>query len=244
MGVEFRNSKQASLKQMRSYIINLSSRPDRRKHALDQVSQFQLNSVILDAISVQDLGLNNLGFLTPPAMACWQSHVKGFETFLQTNYPYAIIFEDDFRINSISALERYLRKVDLEDFDIIQLGFLVNNHRERLDLILKNLEFVVFFLLSRTIARSSHLTARFGNRLRLQRARDVPLGFVPDDLRAGAHAYIISRPAALRIVSEFKEQNILTADGFLLSTNWTRPFRTLRVYRSFVDQINSRSSIR
>lgn len=244
MGIEFRNSKQNSLTLIVCYIINLASRPDRKKHAFDQVSKFQLNSTFLEAVSVEELGPKNLGFLTPPAMACWQSHIKVFESFLMTNEPCVVIFEDDFRIKDMTVLERLIQRLDLEDFEIVQIGFLVNNFREKIDISLKNFEFVIFSILSRLCVRNSILRARFGDRLRVQRASGVPFGFVPDDLRAGAHAYIISRSAALRIITEFREQNVLTADGFLIASNWTRPFRTLRVHRSFVDQINSPSSIR
>lgn len=244
MNLEFRNSKQDSLREIVSYIINLSSRADRRGHALDQVSTFRLNSILVDAISVQELGPMNLGFLSPPAMACWQSHIKSFEYFLETNNSYACVFEDDFEIKNMPKLERYIKKLKMEDFDIIQVGFLVNNYRERVEILLKNMEFLFFFLLARACLRSSFFSARYENKLRVQRAQKVPIGFVPDDLRAGAHAYLVSRKAALSIVSVYKNQNILTTDGFLIATNWTRPFRTLRLYKSFVDQIQSQSSIR
>jgi GR25 family glycosyltransferase involved in LPS biosynthesis len=244
MGIEFRNSKQNSLRLIPCYIINLASRTDRKQHVLDQISKFQLNAILLEAVSVDELEPKNLGFLTPPAMACWQSHLKVFESFLQTNEPRVVVFEDDFRIKDLAALERYIRRVNLEDFEIIQIGFLVNSYREQVDILLKNFEFSVFSLLSRVCVRNSFLRARFGSRLRLRRASGVPIGFVPDDLRAGAHAYILSRNAASRITNDFKEQNVLTADGFLIASNWTKPFRTLRLHRSFVDQIESPSSIR
>lgn len=244
MDIEFRNSKQNSLRSIYCYIINLASRPDRKNHAFDQISKFQLNSSFLQAVSVEELGPKNLGFLTPPAMACWQSHIKVFESFLKTNEPYVAVFEDDFRIKDLNTLDRLIRRVDLGYFEIVQTGFLANNYRERIDIALKNLEFVVFFLLARLCVRNPFLRARFGDRLRVQRASGVPLGFVPDDLRAGAHAYIISRSAAIRIIADFKEQNVLTTDGFLIASNWTKPFRTLRVHKSFVSQIDSPSSIR
>lgn len=244
MDIEFRNSKQNSLRLIQSYIINLTSRPDRKKHAIDQVSKFQLNSIFLEAVSVEELGPKNLGFLSPPAFACWQSHIKAFESFLKTEDLRVAVFEDDFRIKDFNTLESLIQRIDLADIGIVQIGFLANNYREKIDIVLKNFEFVFFSLISRMCAHNSFFRVRFGNRLRVQRASGVPFGFVPDDLRAGAHAYIISRPAATRIVADFKEQKALTADGFLIASNWTKPFRTLRVHRSFVGQIDSPSSIR
>ena len=240
----FRNSRQKLPEEIVSYVINLPSRPDRRQHLVSQTSKFGLNSIVIDAISVQELGLRDLGFLSPPALACWESHMKAFEAFLQTKKSSAIIFEDDFQIKNMSAIDRCLQNVTFEDFVIVQIGVLVNNYRERLEMFLKNLEFLFFTLVSRLCISSAFFDARFGHKLRVQRARNVPFGFVADDLRAGAHAYLISRPAALRIVSDFKNQNILTTDGFLIASNWTRPFRTLRFYKSLVNQIASPSSIR
>ena len=244
MNLVFRNSRQKLPEEIVSYVINLPSRPDRRQHAMNQISKFRLNSILVDAISVQELGLRHFGFLPPPAMACWKSHMKVLEAFLQTNRASAIIFEDDFQVKNMPALERYLHNVNFEDFEIVQIGFLVNNYRERTEIFLKNLEFSFFSLVSRLCVLSTFFNARYGHKLRVQRARNVPFGFVADDLRAGAHAYLISRPAAMRLVSDFKNQNILTTDGFLIATNWTRPFRTLRLYKSLINQIESPSSIR
>jgi GR25 family glycosyltransferase involved in LPS biosynthesis len=244
MNLEFRKSGLESLREIDSYVINLPSRPDRRHHVVNQISKFQLNSIIIDAVSVEELGIRNFGFLSPPAMACWKSHLKVFEAFLQTNKTSAIIFEDDFQIVKMRSLERHLDNIKFDDFEIVQIGFLVNNFREHTEIFLKNLEFSFFSLVSRLCIKSTFFNARYGDRLRVQRAKNVPFGFVADDLRAGAHAYLISRSAALRIVSEFKDQSILTTDGFLIASNWTRPFRTMRLYKSLVNQIESRSSIR
>jgi GR25 family glycosyltransferase involved in LPS biosynthesis len=244
MNAEDKSPKRDSLKVSISYVINLSSRPDRRNHALSQISMFGLRSEMIEAISVEDLGAEDFGFLTPPAYACWQSHMKALEYFLASREPFAIVFEDDFQIDNFEALQRSLLKIDLNDFDVIQLGYLVNNLRERLEIFGKNVESIVFQYLGMLINFSRVLNSKYANRLRVKRIYGVPFGFVPDDLRAGAHAYLISRSAAQKIVSNFKMQNILTMDGFLISTNWTRPFRTIRVSRSYISQMKSPSSIR
>ena len=244
MNSDDRSLKRDYLKVSISYVINLSSRPDRRDHALSQISRFGLNSKMIEAISVENLVNRDFGFLTPPAFACWQSHMKALEYFLASKEPFAIVLEDDFQIDKFEALQRSLRKINLDDFDIIQIGYLVNNLRERIEIFGKNVETIVFLCLSKLINVSPVLNSKYANRLRVKRAYGVPVGFVPDDLRAGAHSYFISRSAAQKIVSNFRMQNILTVDGFLISTNWTRPFRTIRVSRSHISQMKSPSSIR
>ena len=239
-----KNPQRDSLQLSTFYVINLASRSDRRQHALDQISRFGLNSIFIDAVSVDKLTTDEFGFLTPPAFACWKSHMKAFESFLASGDSMAVILEDDFQIDNFQALQRTLRKLNFENFDVVQIGYLINNYRERLEIFFKNMEFLVFLSLRKIIHLYPTLNSKYARRLRIQRVVDVPIGFVPDDLRAGAHAYIVSRSAAQRILSSFGEQNILTMDGFLISTNWTRPFRTIRVSRSHISQMNSPSSIR
>lgn len=244
MNLEQKNPQRDSLRLSTFYVINLAARADRRQHALDQISRFGLNSVFIEAVSVDKLTTEEFGFLTAPAFACWQSHMKALESFLASGDSTAVILEDDFHIDNFRALQRSLRKIHLENFEIVQIGYLINSFRERLEIFSKNMEFLLFLSLRKFINLNPTLISRYANRLRLKRTNNVPIGFVADDLRAGAHAYIVSRSAAQRILSNFREQNILTMDGFLISTNWTRPFRTIRVSRSHISQMNSPSSIR
>ena len=73
---------------------------------------------------MEELGPKNLGFLSPPALACWQSHIKAFESFLKTEDPHVVVFEDDFRITDFNTLESLIQRIDLADFGIVQIGFL------------------------------------------------------------------------------------------------------------------------
>ena len=132
----------------------------------------------------------------------------------------------------------------MKQWDLIQIGFLNIGIRSRIDTLFANLESLLFYILARLSKRFSWISDSIGDRLRVKRAEDVPWGYVPDDLRAGAHAYLITSKMAETLLKDYRNQNVLTADGFLIATNWTRPFRTLRLKKSLVGQTNSISSIK
>jgi hypothetical protein len=79
--------------------------------------------------------------------------------------------------------------------------------------------------------------------LRIQRLQNVPSGFVSDDVRSGAHAYIVSRNFA-KILISLNEPAFLTVDGLYSALAWDKYFRMIRVRHSLIDQSNSPSSIK
>lgn len=220
------------------YLINLADRPDRLSHALDEAKKHGLSLIVINAVPKEKANVSYSSFLTPAAEACWLSHVKAMDLIASGDSCFAIILEDDFQINNFSRLSKSLLKLQSFDWEIVQLGFLRNGFRDGVDICLANLEALLFHLLSKLGPSRLH------DRLRISRSIDAGWRFVPDDLRAGAHAYLITATTAKKITESFRNQKILTADGFLISTNWTRPFRTFRLSRSVIGQIASPSSIK
>ena len=137
-----------------------------------------------------------------------------------------------------------LQKIELTDWDIIQIGFLTHDSKEWISIQLQNVEALLFNFISKVSARLWPENMGLNKKLRVGRARQVPSSFVPDDLRAGAHAYIISERYARIMLNEHSDQRVLTSDGLLIATNWTKPFKTLRLRKSLVRQIASESSIK
>jgi GR25 family glycosyltransferase involved in LPS biosynthesis len=170
--------------------------------------------------------------------------MKALRELVDSGYEYGLILEDDFAVKNVSRFKRVLIEAGEIDWDICQIGFLNNGVRSKIDLLLANFESYFFVFLANLATRYSKFSAKVGNRLRVRRAQNIGFHFAVDDLRAGAHAYFIKTDIAKIILRDYENQKLLTTDGFLISTNWTRPFKSLRLKKSVVGQSNSKSSIR
>ena len=225
-------------------MVNLKSREDRKLHVIQESQKYGLSPKFVEAVDGNSIDPKNLGFLTAPALACWKSHLQVFDLVVTSGNQMCLVLEDDFEFEDFHKVQKVLQKIDLKDWDIIQIGFLTHDFKEWVSIKLQNLESLFFILTARLSLKIWGENEGLNRKLRVKRARNVSLGFVPDDLRAGAHAYIIGERCARSIILEHHEQRVLTSDGLLIATNWTRPYKTLRLRKSLVGQISSESSIK
>lgn len=117
------------------YYINLNKRTDRYKNIIEELSIIKnINIERIEAIDKDTLDRNELiknKFITEDShlrngqIACIFSHKKAWETFLKSNYDYAIFLEDDVVINK-EYFELYFEKIINElnniNFDWLYLG--------------------------------------------------------------------------------------------------------------------------
>jgi hypothetical protein len=127
------------------------------------------------------------------------------------------------------------------EYDFVQLGFLQMGLRHRIDLVAHKCEQFIIkaFLLVLKLFPQNNLQ----NRLRLRRSVGLPTGFFPDDIRSGAHSYIVNRHFAETIL-KLNNPAFLTIDSLYGSLTWNHHFRMIRASRSWVGQTNSASSIK
>ena len=107
---------------MKIYYINLDSRIDRRSTF---IGQFENSNLVVERIvAVSSEGLYN-EIAPAPVSACWHSHLKAYRQLLQSNEEYALIFEDDAKVNTqlIEVIQK-LKIGDNLEFDLLQLGYL------------------------------------------------------------------------------------------------------------------------
>jgi len=224
-------------------VINLSHREDRMINAICGADELGLNFVRIEAINADDFTVSPL-FVTKGALACWESHKLAMRALLDSSHSFALILEDDFQVFEPKRLKQLLDCPErFEGIDIFQFGFLVNDYKERIDLVLKNIENFIFSLLGRINFKVFRFNFCFSNRLRVRRKLQLPFTWVADDFRAGAHSYLISKAAAKRILS-LNEPTFLTTDAFFVSLNSVKAFRICRSSKSLVGQIDSPSSIK
>jgi glycosyl transferase family 25 len=133
------------------YIINLKRRKDRLEKVLKTVSIIKnINISIIEAIDKNNLNESNLKInildifdkhhpykndqkdihispteLRTGQIACILSHLKTWNTFINTDYDYALILEDDIQINKEyfnKIFEDILNEIPKIDFDLLYLG--------------------------------------------------------------------------------------------------------------------------
>lgn len=224
---------------MKAYVINLDSRSDRWADVIAQQSLLGLEIHRVAAVSVGSVVVSP--FVTPVVAATWQSHQKALRAFLDTPDEYALIMEDDFVLSRSWRKDRLKVGTSLKA-DFLQVGFLITNSFDRAQLILSGALDCFLKMLRNLAFMSEFLGIKLGQKLLIREQVGIPFTIVCNDIRAGAHAYIVSRnfaEAALRINSP----EFLSADAVYISMGWMRSFKVLRFRRSLIGQSNSESSI-
>jgi glycosyl transferase family 25 len=119
-----------SVKKIAYYCINLKKDEDRRLKMIEKSKMYDFEIVFVDAISGLDLKENDLLVYQPSSVhrklknneiACSLSHKKTLNIFLNSNYDYAVIFEDDayFCKNVKKLAEEFVKKNVF--FDVLRL---------------------------------------------------------------------------------------------------------------------------
>lgn len=231
-----------TLSEIDTYLINLGTRSDRLNSSRIEAQKLSLNLIRVDAVpAITNPPAGNL--LSRSAHACFESHMKVLRLFLSSNSEHCMILEDDFLVLSPKRVKVFFSRIELSDWDFVQIGFLNTGFRDRISRLLTNYETDIIRVVESLDRHFLPSRISVANRLRIKRIRKVPRGFVPDDIRSGAHAYVISRTMAEKLLL-LNNPAFLTADGFYSSLAWDKAFRMIRVRKSFVSQSNSPSSIK
>ena len=224
------------------YLINLDNRPDRLDSAVFEAEKLGLSLIRVSAVDSNGICDAN-SLLSPQATACWESHKLAMELLLKSNSSHCLVFEDDFVITNVRRLKKQLSQVDYSEWDFIQIGFLNTGFRDRVVRVLTNLECDLFRCLRALENLKILKFLKINGRLRIKRLSGVPKGFIPDDVRSGAHCYVISRNCAQFAIS-LNTPAFLTADGFYSALAWDKYFKMLRVRGTWIVQSASPSSIK
>ena len=224
------------------YVINLGDRPDRWHSALEQSRLLGFEPRRIAAYDSEARRHHN-GLLSPAATACWESHLLALQNFIDSKAQSCLIAEDDFLVINLQRFKKQFAALDSSNWDYVQFGFLNTGFRDRLQRYMTNFEFAQIKLVVSSSIFWPNKRIWLGKKLRAQRSIGVPLTFVPDDIRAGAHFYYINRSMALKVLS-CNVPPFVTADGFFMSLAWSKRFRMLRVRSAAIVQSNSPSSIK
>ena len=129
-----------NIKEVGIYAINMKFRSDKRKRMSDELEKHNLDGEFIDAIvgyniNIEKMTNNNLidNKINRPLrrgeIGCYLSHIKAWESFLNSNNKYALILEDDavFIEDFKEKLKNLLIEIDFP-FDIIYLNENCENH--------------------------------------------------------------------------------------------------------------------
>jgi GR25 family glycosyltransferase involved in LPS biosynthesis len=219
------------------FLINLDDRTDRLESSKKQLNAVGLEFTRLPAVSFTEV--EESMFLTAPVLACWKSHLKAYSSLVASDFDYALVLEDDFSIYSPKKFQKFLNNLELEKYDLLQIGFLLPGLLNRMRWIYEELEKLFFYTLGFFAAIVG--LRSLSNRLRVAESRSAPLNFTQSSFMPGTHAYLISRHMALTLTNLDTPQ--LSADEFLIALSKMRSFRMSRFWRSLITQSNSAPSI-
>jgi GR25 family glycosyltransferase involved in LPS biosynthesis len=219
---------------LKTYVISLKSREDRRLKLINDPNFRELDSVFVEAISIQD----DFDFLHPNKAhaACWLSHHKVAHELLKSGDPYALVLEDDAELSK--ALVRVVNEISIngmDGIDCLQLGFNVFNGRitGRRFLAINRMWWFLLFLVSRLVRFRGHKSlpmCRFNKLL------------VPKSFETGSHCYILSRKLALTLTN-FNNPPVIPADVALSELALSNNLSFYRVTKPLSPQSDSASSI-
>lgn len=227
---------------MRTYLINLASRPDRLQTASVQVNQLDPFFVRIDGVFFQASEPEQDKLVTHGVKGCWESHKKCYLDFLNSEEKFALICEDDLEISHLDSLTEAIKWGIHNQVDLVQLGFLLQGIRNRLTFSLDKIEQVLFKALY-SLSKVRFMTSfALAGRLRVDRYGNTPFAYIPDSFLPGTHCYLISREMIESVIS-LNSPQFLSADDFFIALSKMRSFDMYRVRKSTVTQNNSTPSI-
>ena len=119
------------------YIISLSTEIERRKYVAEQLAQYELEPIYVDAIDMRTASTEQVlaaqdhlvnkqtRVLTAGEVGCALSHLSAYKTIIQQGIDYALILEDDVMLlenpeNLFSAIPRLYQH---HPFDVLIAGY-------------------------------------------------------------------------------------------------------------------------
>ncbi len=224
---------------MKAYVINLDSRSDRWNSVLAQEKNLALPLVRVPAVSTNEVSSSE--FTTLAVNATWGSHQRAMRLFLASNDEYGLILEDDF-ILSPSWSKTTLDRFQTLGCDFLQVGYLITTPLDLIEIKLKSTVDLALKLLNKLTSMGLIPKSWFGDRLLVMEQDNVPFSFVCNDIRPGAHGYIVSRRFAMAS-QQFNNPVILSTDALFMALGWMRTFKFMRIRKSVISQSDSATSI-
>ena len=223
-----------------NYVINIDESTDRLAHFKAMNIRFGREFIKVAAVTPENSDLSQVKFVSKSVAACWYSHLKVYSSFLDSHYDFAFIQEDDSLLKNLD-LAHYTDFMQNHQIDFLQIGFLSGTMGRRTEIYGRN--FLHAFLLTVKFFAKRLSVLNWINKKPI--VREIHLEnpqLVPADVRAGTHAYIISRHFA-RNVKGLNDPIFLAADDFYMALSRMRSFSMYRLFKSKSKQGSWKSTI-
>ena len=220
------------------YVINLDNRPDRLISLAPEIEKIGLEVVRIPAISSNELDQSNYPFVSREVAACFLSHIKALETFIKSGDSYGLIVEDDFQV--VKKLPISFSSI-VGGLNFLQIGFLRTSLLERFSIIYQNIWNVLLGILLR-VGIKFKFQELILNRFLLQERNGISLGIALNDVRPGAHAYIVDRKFAI-YCRQINDPIALSTDALFIAISQMRTVKIGRTRKSYIGQSKSPTSI-
>lgn len=222
-------------------IINVAARTERRGNMTMRMAEKQISGDFVRATEPKDLPSEEKYFLTQTAESVWRSHWECLKKSSEYTKP-TLILEDDALINfGKKDIESLVEIMEKQNLDFIQIGYLTINLAENFSIRVRN----VYSFFTRN-ALASRLFKVFGfkevGRAKTQQWRKaLPKDFVVNDIRYGAHCYLVSPKFANEILP-LNSPAFLPADDFYVALGHSKTFKMIRLRKSRSPQDGTPSS--
>ena len=218
-------------------VINLEARKDRWQKVAQIASSLNLNIVRVGGVSPSEFDPVSNKYLDQTIFAIWLSHKKALKKLIDLGSEHGLILEDDFEPSSNFNLE-FLEECAALKFDFCQIGFLQESFWDRIDISFQTLRDQFLKILSRI-----NLPKVLDSKFLIREQDNIPFMFIKNDIRAGAHAYLVSRKFALSMQEINSSPTFLSADLLYMSVGEMRTFNMVRLKKSLIGQDCSPSSV-
>ena len=222
------------------FVINLDSARDRLDSFLLLSAKYNRVAQRVVAVSPMNSNLSGNKYVSESVAACWESHRKVFRLFLETNFEYALIQEDDSIMKGVS-IQKIVHAMSSNNIDFIQIGFLYGTFGRKFEIFGRNLWHFLLYTLKFIFEKISPRSDLILRPTLSEVLGDHPF-LVPADIRAGTHAYVVSRHFA-RNVLEMNSPIVLAADDFYMALSRMRSFSMYRFFCSRASQGSWESSV-
>ena len=218
------------------FVINVDSDTSRWKSCIDEAKVNGLTLTRIEASKPKEKDRLVDYYVTEGVRAVWDSHSKAYVELLNSEHNYCVVLEDDFHIKNLSRFTKSLQKLNFDEWDMIQLGYVTPGMDDRIRLFVANTESTVFKIIHRISQLLPKLTKNIATSLRVLEARIERQGFVANDFQPGGHCYVISRKLAAAVLLLNKPM-FLATDDFYMALSRMRSFKIIRARKSLVSQL-------
>jgi len=229
--------------QFNVFVINLVTRSDRKSEIYGRLEKIGLLPKFITAIEPKDLVAHQETYLSETAECVWRSHNACLRLASESDVPTLILEDDAILRFSKKDITNLLKQMNKNRIDFLQIGFLNLHLADTLSIYSRN---IYNFILKRQLAPKVFERFGFKEVMRAQNQKwrqDLPSNFVINDIRYGAHCYIVTPNFAKKML-DLNSPAFLSADDFYVALGKMKSFKMIRLSKSLSSQDDSISSFK